>query len=657
MVAISSHAATLCLADADPVVVSADDSPAPGAGVDADVICSSLPGTATWGSEDPAGTGDFIAAFSVGTDACNIGDVPLGWHADTADHAVIRQGMFRLMGGRFEHIGTSWVKHGFLATNEDHCGLGCAMKGPPYTELRPGCSDLYTAQLNGDRAYLGPTSEINAFTGAFPADHERPVGTGAIKHRLQVRHTDLDPELNPGALYFVDGHYIHPADASAGNAENNASHRLGVILPFNCQPGACLCAAPFCLKIDPLGSTEVGRPAIRAWKDRDATVRETDARVPGEGLFILAAKVTDQSNGYWRYEYALYNLNSHRSAGSFRVPIPEDALVQNIGFHDVHHHSGEPWGTDDWTATVETDSIVWATAPYAVNPNANALRWSTLYNFRFEVNAPPGESAVEVGLFRPGFPDVIAIRTDGPQLSFIDCNDNDIADLCDVSCAPLGCAPETCGQVEDCNDNGVPDECEFDCNDNGIPDECDIRDCPPQDLSCGDCNENTVPDGCEDDCDEDGIPDTCEETLDADDDGFDDCVDECPYNTPPNGCNPPQVVTCRYSTGLCVSGISRAGCISQGGIPVCGDPGLPCQFLTPCPVSRCRDGCLIGDLDLDGDVDLYDVSGFQMCFSSFDGTPAFVPPTTECITRFDFDNDSDVDLEDFVELIQVLGEP
>jgi hypothetical protein len=161
--------------------------------------------------------------------------------------------------------------------------------------------------------------------------------------------------------------------------------------------------------------------AIRAWKDTDPSVRETDAQVPGEGLFILAAKVTDLGTGFFHYEYALQNLNSDRSGGSFAVPLPDGVIIENVGFHDVDYHdgdgpSGQNWDGTDWPATVEVGKITWATTPYGIDPEANALRWSTLYNFRFDANIGPDDSTVTLGLFKPGIPSQIGIPTIGPSL-------------------------------------------------------------------------------------------------------------------------------------------------------------------------------------------------------------------------------------------------
>ncbi|MFH1746609.1 MAG: dockerin type I domain-containing protein [Planctomycetota bacterium] len=97
-----------------------------------------------------------------------------------------------------------------------------------------------------------------------------------------------------------------------------------------------------------------------------------------------------------------------------------------------------------------------------------------------------------------------------------DCNENGIADQCDIDCGPVGgdCDVPDCGDSQDCNNNGVPDECELannDCNNNSIPDDCDLAGGFSQD-----CNENGIPDECDisagssEDCQPNGVPDECE---------------------------------------------------------------------------------------------------------------------------------------------------
>ncbi len=64
-----------------------------------DVIVGDLSSIAKWGA-----VGD-IAAYSIGTTSCNIGDMNLDWFAATSNHPVIGQNFYRYRDGRFEQIG------------------------------------------------------------------------------------------------------------------------------------------------------------------------------------------------------------------------------------------------------------------------------------------------------------------------------------------------------------------------------------------------------------------------------------------------------------------------------------------------------------------------------------------------------------------------
>ena len=72
------------------------------------------------------GSSGGFAGYAIGTRSCNRGDTPLNWcdqasgcapGATTKDHPVIAQNLYRLKNGRFDQIGMSWLKHGFLSTN------------------------------------------------------------------------------------------------------------------------------------------------------------------------------------------------------------------------------------------------------------------------------------------------------------------------------------------------------------------------------------------------------------------------------------------------------------------------------------------------------------------------------------------------------------
>ncbi len=408
------------------------DSSATG-GIGPDVIVGFIYDERNWGSENG------IAAFSIGTTSCNLGDEDLLWIRDTNEHPVIGQNMYRLKDSKFEHIGQSWLKHGFTSVNGDECGLGC---DDPNTgsRLGPGCSDPYSAWLNGSQHRLGPKFQVNAYTGYYPYPFFDPSYSGEIARRLQVHHSDLDPNQNGGGEYFVEAQYIAADDAAAGNGVNNASYR-----PINVSGGGNSWSIAL------QGSTQQRSAGIYAWSEADPGVSTRVAPVPDEGIFIVGVKVTDNGNGTWNYEYAVQNLNSDRGAGFFSVPVPNGANITNIGFHDVDYHSGEPFDGTDWSAQIVGGQLVWSTESYDTNPDANALRWGTLYNFRFDADAAPDTSNVTIGLFKPGSPDSVVVQVQGPAFGLIDCNENGVADDEDIAN----------GTSFDCNGNGVPDECEF----------------------------------------------------------------------------------------------------------------------------------------------------------------------------------------------------
>ncbi len=348
-----------------------------------------------------------ITGYSVGTISCNPGDVPVSWSATNNKHPVIGQQLYRLKDGRFEQIGMSWVKHGFLALAENYCNLGCITPDPfDGTALGVGCSDPYNNELNGTTTRLGPRGHINAYTGSFPypsnlVPFPPPGPPATIGRRLQVKDADLAPAQNVGARYFLEGHYATSDDATLGNGLNNASYREA----FVTNPSG------FTYNMTLTGPDYLLEPAINFWRSVDPDVVETVMDVPAEGRFILAAKATDLGGGMWNYEYALHNFNSDRSGRSFTVPVPQGVNVTNVGFHDVDYHSGDSIGTiagtisnTDWTPTVGSGSVSWATQTFAQNQHANALRWATLYNYRFDADTPPEMGEVTVGLFKPGSP-------------------------------------------------------------------------------------------------------------------------------------------------------------------------------------------------------------------------------------------------------------
>lgn len=356
------------------------------------------------------GTLGNVSAYALGTDACNVGDFPVLWIQGGTQHPMIAQNLYRLKNGRFEQIGQSFLKNSFQSLNSPGCGT-CVQPPMGGAQLGVGCSDVYGAGYNGSQGNLSPRSSCNATTGVYPWPPP-PAPSDVIGQRLQVFTADIDPALNAGALYFGEGHYVTADDAQwthdglpATNGLNNASYRR---LTF-----ASTTSAPTFV-----GPAQMTSPAIHAWKDSDPSVSLSvadylDTSLPGPGIvcrFWVAAKATDNGDGTWHYEYAVQNINADRCAGGISVPIGSRAAVTNIGFHGVFAHSGEPFPNtashpDPWTGAASANAVTWTTPEPYLPPrgdNANALRWGTLYNFRFDSRAAPVTGPVTIHLFKPG---------------------------------------------------------------------------------------------------------------------------------------------------------------------------------------------------------------------------------------------------------------
>lgn len=367
---------------------------APEAGSGPDVTVFTLSDTTNYGLSNG------IRGYSIGTTSCNVGTAPVQWCDNAgaagcapgttpADHPVIAQNIYRLREGRFNQIGASWLKHGFLSVNSSSTGCGTgSCQQPPFgsNQLGVGCTDPYGSGLNGTRP-LGRRSEVNPSTGVFPFP---PGGGGAAaevwNQRVAVRQDDLVAAQNPGARYFLEGHYVAPDDAVAGNGLNNASYREVTVnqSTFN---------------LAMVGATVREKPAIMAWRDIDASVELVNVDLPSTSplqRFHVARKVTEVVPGsLWHYEYAVHNMNSIRAADRLSIVFSGATAFSGVGFSDVDAHSNEPYDTSDWPASVAGDSIAWAAPPFPVSPqNANAIRWGTMYNFWFDANRPPAEIAL-----------------------------------------------------------------------------------------------------------------------------------------------------------------------------------------------------------------------------------------------------------------------
>jgi hypothetical protein len=350
-----------------------------------DMIIGDISGVGNYAAQQI--NGEWFDAFSFGQTHCNIGDANLMFEAFPSNqHPVFAPSLYKMKNGRIEQIGIGWLQHGFFALAANSCGCGC--NGELGDVLGVGCSDSNSAGLAGSPTGLGPRWQVNAHTGFFPSPAPaNPPFNGTVARRVRVRSAELEPSSG-GAQYFAEYLHVSAQEALFGKQNNNASYRPVTITGSSND-----------FLVATAGAINREHSAIRAWKISDPAVVETDIQIPDEGLFILAAKAVQLSKDTWHYEYALANVNSDLSGQAFSVPLPPGAVITNVGFHDVDYHSGDAMNNfsdgslnfngADWEVEISGDSIQWSSETLAQNINANALRWGTMYNFRFDANKPP----------------------------------------------------------------------------------------------------------------------------------------------------------------------------------------------------------------------------------------------------------------------------
>jgi hypothetical protein len=372
-----------------------------------DVIVGNIENVAQSGS---AGT---QVGLAIGTDSCNNGDQPVDWFAlPNTDHPVVPQNLYRMSGGtdnteRFEQIGQSWMKHTFEALEDSVCGT-CNTSGcQTGTHLCPGCSDPYVSSLNGDQNSIGSRAWVNPFTGSFPstANNHNGHAHDGVSHRIRVEVSDLNTTQNPGATYFGEAGYISPHEYTwcqshpgECNMFNNYSYRQ-----FSVGGG------PTFFNFSAVGSTVRTQPAIMAWAATGATVTQYQPDPGNDGIFFVGYKVTGPNNGVWHYEYAIYNENFDNGIREFVIAVFSGVNISNVGFHAPPQEPG--WANDGtfmnqgysntpWSFAQQTEFIGWSCETFAQNQNANAIRWGTLYNFRFDAQAPPQLRGADVYFFK-----------------------------------------------------------------------------------------------------------------------------------------------------------------------------------------------------------------------------------------------------------------
>jgi len=368
-----------------------------------DVTLGQLYGLASFGHEGTFPNGQ--AGLAAATTSCNSGGERVPWNAPMQEtHPTICAALFRVdADGVLEQLGHSWMKHGFLALANDQCNLGC--EGCGGDQLCIGCSDTYSAGLNASRFYLGPRHEVNPYTGQWVACgsfFDEPVmpdpdcfrdydgnEASSVAHRLVVWDEDL---ANAGAEYYYEGQYVVAGDQDPFNSIGWRQCSMtwsGSNWSFQTLGG---------------GLTPTYGPLVLTWGDAQHKKELAD----DDGQIILATQITDLGGGQWHYEYALYNWQSWRGMNSFSIPV-SGANVTNVGFRDIDKTAG-----NDWTIDNDGLTLTWSTDDWATDPDANAIRFQELFNFRFDADSPPTTGPVSIGIFEPGMGNTLFLDADVP---------------------------------------------------------------------------------------------------------------------------------------------------------------------------------------------------------------------------------------------------
>lgn len=368
-----------------------------------DLVCSGINGAISFGT-----SGDGIHSYSFGTTVCNIGDEAIGWDLGTNGHPVISQTLYKLKDHRITQIGIGFVNHTTIPLQSNGCGLGCS-PAPGFEMLGAGCSTDSSSAVMGAQGLMGPRTEINAQSGFYPYPFTSINQTGDANYkRLQVPASEIS---DPDALYFVETQVVSSSETTPESRENNMSYRQVLF-----SPGA--------LTASMTGPTYTQQPAIFAWRDHgngigvpDAGVMISTSNFPDiDDKFVIGSRVINLGVDHWEYHYAILNLNGDlgvRQLGVYNLfrTIPDtNVLSTQFDAPSYHDDLDDQIVNTAWDVVADDiiDGVEWSTETFEQNPDANAIRWGTMYSFSFEAENQGGatregpDGAVNIQLFGPG---------------------------------------------------------------------------------------------------------------------------------------------------------------------------------------------------------------------------------------------------------------
>ena len=350
------------------------------------------------GAAHPNGT----AGFVIGHSMANCGTVHIPWAGTSGgqlidNHVKIAFLMARESGGRMVQIsGKSHLKHSRIAFNFSGSSPCGPCQSGPSAHFRIGCYDVYTSGFNGNWSILGPSTEVNPWLGTWnpigsyfdigdpaqanfpqPADGVQSLsstGFSAVKNRMAVQESDL---VVPGSTFYGQNQVVIIGEPVANRGNNLVSRGMNI----NWSGTSWVVS---------MTGTPVQGSVLTRWTGATWNLAGNGN---DDGRFLVAVKVTGPVDGMWHYEYAVHNLDNHRGGASLRLPLCDDARIQNLGFRDIDNNA-----LNDWTTSRSGGELVFQAGI------DNPLDWNTFYNFYFDSDAAPiaGNVVVDQARIGPG---------------------------------------------------------------------------------------------------------------------------------------------------------------------------------------------------------------------------------------------------------------
>ena len=352
-----------------------------------DISIYDIPTSTFYGRRGPAyPNGE--AGLVIGHSMANCGSVHLPWRGwlngyngtmvDT--YPKIAFLIARERDGRMVQIsGKSYMKHSRHDYNFSGGPCGSCSSGPS-DHFRVGCRDTYSPSWNGNRVRLGPTTEVDPWTGSW-----EPQGS----------YFDIGDPSQPGYPHLADS--VQSLSTSGFDSIDN---RIIIRESEMAAGGSFRAQCHLMIKGEPVGERAnniISRPIHLSWSGSSWQESLSGSATSGsvlehwtgattsmagngneDGRFLVAVKVTGPVDGMWHYEYAVHNIDNHRGAASLRIPVCSTARVENVGFRDIDADA-----LNDWTVSRTGGSLDFLAS--ATNP----IDWNTFYNFYFDSDAAP----------------------------------------------------------------------------------------------------------------------------------------------------------------------------------------------------------------------------------------------------------------------------